>query len=180
MSDPLSWEQALIQKHPGLFVRSFRGVPFTPGYPTCGPGWRDIVGRLVVRVSKAAANYPVHFNLISEKWGRLRIYWTADASLSKEAEQAVEEAIALAEAASACSCAICGAEARLFSDGGRLLTACAEHARGMPVPTPAVLANIHLVRGCVGKDIHIIECRRYDRTLDAFVDVDPNSLTIDV
>ncbi|MFG3593054.1 hypothetical protein [Bradyrhizobium sp. RDI18] len=173
MNEPKRWEQMLVQMYPSLFVRSFHGAPFAPGYPICGPGWRDIVVKLVERISQAAANYPIRFIQISEKWGRLQIYWTSKASLPQEVEQAVEEAVALAEAASACTCARCGAEARLFSDGGWLLTACAEHARGAPVPTPLGHANAHLVRGYVETDIQIVQCRHYDRTLDAFVDVDP-------
>lgn len=176
MGELISWEQALIRSHQKLFVRSFHGAPFVPGYPKCGPGWRHIVIKLVDRVSNATANYPVRFVRISEKWGRLEIYWTARVDLPQEVEHAVEEAVALAEAASACTCSSCGAEGRLFSDCGWLVTSCADHARGTPVLTPLGFANAHIVKEYVEMDIPIARCRRYDRTLDAFVDVDPEAL----
>jgi hypothetical protein len=48
---------------------------------------------------------------IKEKFGTLRFYW--DGTLSSEATAQVEEAIALAEARSACTCELCDAEGQL-------------------------------------------------------------------
>jgi hypothetical protein len=36
-------QQLLVQRHPQLFIRSFRGLPFSPGYPVCPDGWREAV-----------------------------------------------------------------------------------------------------------------------------------------
>ena len=167
-----SWQQLLVQKHPHLFLRSFRGLPFAPGYPTCPDGWREIVVTTVERVSSATRGYPVQFTQISQEFGTLRIYWAAEANLPKPVEYAVEAAIALGEARSACSCATCGATGRLFSAGGLLLPACPTHARGKALPAPRGFKNVYLVREFVRDDVSAIACRRYDRTRDAFIEVD--------
>jgi hypothetical protein len=171
-----TWQQMLVDAYPHLFVRSFRGVPFAPGYPTSPDGWRDIVIRLIERVSIAATGHRAHFTQISEKFGVLRIYWTAETEFPQDSELAIENAIACAEARSACTCAVCGVEGRLFSSGGWLLTACSDHARGVPVPVPSATENLHIVRGYVGEEVRVITCRRYDRARDLFIDIDPGSL----
>jgi hypothetical protein len=48
-----TWQQMLVDSFPKLFVRRFRGVPFSAGYPSCPDGWQDIVIRLVERVEAA-------------------------------------------------------------------------------------------------------------------------------
>ncbi len=174
-----NWQQLLIANHPQLFIRSFRGLPFSPGYPLTPDGWREIVTKVADRVSEAAAGHSVYFCQISERYGRLRIYWNAESALPRRVERSIEEVIALAEARSSCSCATCGAEGRLFATGGLLLTACAAHARGEPVPTHPRLENVHLSRRFVGADIDSVECCRYDRRSDAFVEVDPGTLMVD-
>jgi hypothetical protein len=170
-----SWQQLLIGSNPHLFIRSFRGLPFAPGYPSCPDGWREIVVTMVERVSFAARGYPVQFTQISQKFGTLRIYWIAEATLPKPAERAVEESIALAEARSACTCAKCGAAGRLFCAGGLLLPACPAHVRGEPLPARGGLENVYFLREIVGDDISVIACRRYDRARDAFIDLDFSS-----
>lgn len=124
-----TWHQQLVDLHPDLFVRTFRGVPVASGYPTCGDGWREIVTKLAERVSAAAVGYPVHFTQILERYGRLSIYWKAEANPPSRVEHAIDEAIELAEARSACTCVNCGAKGHLFSNGS-----CPDHARGVPVP----------------------------------------------
>lgn len=171
-----TWQQHLVDLHPELFVRTFRGVTFAPGFPSCGHGWCDIVTKLVERVSAAAEGYPIYFTQILARHGRLMIYWKAEASLSKGVEHAIEQAIELAEARASCSCAICGAKGHLFSSGSCLFTACPDHARGVPVPVPHGMEDLHIVRAFVGDDIHGLACRRYDRLHDRFVEVDPRSL----
>jgi hypothetical protein len=170
-----TWQQMLVDTYPKLFIRSFRGVPFAPGFPSCGGGWCDIVTKLVVRVSAAAVRYPMHFTQILEKHGRLTIYWKAEANLPKHVEHAIDEAIELAEARAACTCVTCGVEGQLFSSGSCLFTACPNHARGVPVPVRPGLEDLHVVRGFVGDDTHSVACRRYDRLHDQFVDLDPRS-----
>jgi hypothetical protein len=175
-----SWQQLLIANHPRLFIRIFRGQPFSPAYPVCPDGWRQVVATVVERVSEAAKGYDVQFSEISERCGRLRIYWKTKSTLTKQIERCIEDAIARAEARAACTCATCGAEGRLYSNsGGRLLPLCYEHARGEPMPTPPLLENVHIVRAFAADEIGTIKCRRYDRRLDAFVDVDDRKSIIE-
>ena len=168
-----SWQQLLIASHPQLFVRLFRGRPFAPGYPVCPDGWQQVIATVVERVSEAARGYGVQFSEISERCGRLRIYWKAESTLTKQIERHIEDAVARAEARAACTCATCGAEGRLYSSpSGRLLPLCTEHATGEPMPIRLSSENVHLVRDFVGDRIDTIACRKYDRRLDRFVDLD--------
>lgn len=171
-----TWRQRLVESHPEVFVRTFRGVPFSRGYPTCSDGLRDIATKVVERVSAAASGYPLHFTRMSEEYGSLRIHWVAEVRLPDGAERAVQEAIALAEARSACTCQTCGAEGRLYSSGSWLLTACPDHARGVPVPTRPGTENLHLLRGFSDDGTPELTCRRYGRMTDSFVDIPSDSL----
>ncbi|UPJ53406.1 hypothetical protein IVB30_20075 [Bradyrhizobium sp. 200] len=173
-----TWQQDLIARHPEFFIRTFRDRPFSPGWPTCDDGWAALVTKAVERIAAAAAGYPLHFTQIKSKYGTLRMYGMAEAPLPKAVDLAVEEAIALAEARSACTCENCGAEGRLHTRGCWLSTACAAHARGAPVPVRQGMEDLHIVRGFVGEDVRIIACRRYDRETDNFIDVDPRALGI--
>jgi hypothetical protein len=170
-----TWQQMLVDEHPKLFVRSFRNVPFSPGYPNCSDGWQDIVARLVTRVSRAAHGYSVHFAQIREQYGVLRVHWSTRAELPRGLELGIEEAVALAEARSSCTCTRCGAAGRLFSHGTRLLTVCPKHAEGIPVPVARGHQDgVHAVRVAVSGTTMIV-CRRYDREADAFVECSPPS-----
>jgi hypothetical protein len=137
-----TWQQNLVDQHPELFIRTYRGVPFSPGYPVAGDGWREIVTSLVERVSAAAEGYPIHFVQICERHGRLRVHWKAEANVPKRLEHTIEEAVTRAEARSIYSCLACGAKARLFSSGGRLIPACPDHARGVPVPVRTAIEGL--------------------------------------
>jgi hypothetical protein len=165
------WQQDIVDRHRDVFVRSYRGVAFSPGYPCCADGWRDIVARLVERVSVAAAGHRFHFTQIWECHGVLRVHWRAESGIPAEVD-----AIALAEARSACSCSQCGAAGVLFSSDTRLITLCPEHAAGIPVPVASGLENVHVVREVIGTKSAIV-VRRYDRALDAFVSVSASTIT---
>jgi len=172
-----AWQQELVQLHLEMFVRTYRGVPFAPGHPsTCGDGWRDIIAKLVERISVAASGYPILFTEISEARGRLRIHWRAEAALPEHVEHEIEEAVALAAARSACSCTGCGAKACLFSSGGRLIPACRDHARGIPVPVRNGMEDLYIFR--VHDGSNGMACVRYDRDNDQFVNVDPASVGV--
>lgn len=171
---PRNWQQELVELHPEVFLRTYRGVPFAPGHPfACGDGWREVVTRLVERVSTAASGYAVLFTEIRESRGRLTIHWRTEVAIPESVERALEEAIALAQARSACSCIDCGAKASLFSSGGRLYTACPDHAKGVPVSVRTGMEDLHIFRG--RDDSHTLACVRYDWDHDQFVEVDPAS-----
>lgn len=164
------WAETLIRRYPGLFVRTFRGVPYSPAYPVCAEGWKDIVVRLVERVSEAGHDRGVRFTQIREQHAMLHIQWSSQSELPTEVELAIAEAIGLAEARSICTCAECGEEGRLFSDGFRLFTACEGHATGIPIPTLPGVHDVCIVRAMVEGRQRLVQ-RRYDRASDAFVEL---------
>jgi hypothetical protein len=129
----MNWQEQLICRHQQLFVRSFRGVRFSPAYPRCNDGWRDIVTHLTERVAAASKGSAVQFTQILEQHGALRIHWTSRSELPQEVELAIEKAVGLAEARSVCTCVHCGAEGRLFASDFLLFPACKIHERGIPV-----------------------------------------------
>jgi hypothetical protein len=169
---PAVWQQELVDRHPELFVRSFRGVRFSPGFPCCCDGWREIVVRLVERVSLAAAGHRILLSQILERHGALRVHWKAECRISGEVDFAISEAVALAEARSMCTCSVCGAAGHPFSSGSWLLTACADHARGTLVPISPSDENAHIVR----KPNQTTKWCRYDRARDMFVDMPSRGL----
>src|SRR5690349_20034109 len=100
-----NWRQDLVELYPRIFLRKYRGVPYSPGFPsTCKDGWHDLVAKLVERESVAAEGYSILFTEIREAHGRLTVHWKAEAEVPRRAEQTIEEAIALARARAACSC----------------------------------------------------------------------------
>ncbi|MBR0707991.1 hypothetical protein [Bradyrhizobium liaoningense] len=171
------WRVELVEAYPDLF-HPVGDPPAAQGWPEVGDGWRDLLERACARIRAAVQANGGSFQAtqIKEKFGTLRFYW--DGSLSPEASVRVEEAIDLAEARSACTCELCGEEGRLYRSGSWLMTRCAQHAKGRPVETGPGLDNVHIVERIVGKR-RDIRCRRYDRSTDSFVDVDPRTLGIE-
>jgi hypothetical protein len=172
------WRLELIRTYPDLFHPLPGDPPTAEGWPCVGDGWRDLLERACARIRMAvqAEGGTFHATQIKEKYGTLRFYW--EGALSPKTDALVEEAIDLAEARSACSCEVCGAEGRLYGPGW-LVTRCATHAEGRrPVEIKPGFDNIHLVQRLVDGKLRTVTCRRYDRATDSFVDVDPGSLGI--
>ncbi len=175
-----TWQSNLVARHLALFTITEDGQTATPGWPTCGDGWRELVETAVGRVADAVAAAPagsLRIVQIKEKFAGLRLYWQS-AGLSDGIKNAVEEAVALAEARSICTCEVCGQPGRLFKRGGWMLTRCDGHAQGNPVTIRPGRENLHIVRTVDAGRIRIKSCRRYDPASDTFVDVDPQSLGI--
>jgi hypothetical protein len=153
-------------------ARLFGLMPDDPersfGYPNCEEGWRDILERLCARIENALGeSEPFEFVRIKHKFGILRIDW--DGEVSDKARMRIGGAVDLAVARSACSCEICGAEGRLYSNRGWLATRCAEHAAGAPVPDRPGFKNVRILRrtpGAVG-----VYYARYDRETDTLTEV---------
>ena len=172
-----TWQSDLVARHPRLFHIPAEGPDAAQGYPDCGQGWRDLLERCCDRIESALVEGGA-FNALQlkEKFGSLRFYWSG--AMPDAAKAKVEEAIALAEARSACSCEICGEPGRLYSRGGWLATACANHANGEPVPIKPGFENLHVVRR-LEAGLPVVSCRRYDRAADKFIDVDPKTIGIE-
>lgn len=172
------WRIGLTNAHRNLFHPPAKAPILAQGYPNCGPGWRDLLNTACLRISAAlTAEERVEIQRINVKHGTLRVYWQG--KLSSKSRVRVEEAVALMEARSACTCEECGQEGRLYRKGGAFLTRCKSHAQGEPVPVKRWLENIHLVRVSDVPDIRALTCRRYDRASDSFVEVDPGCLAIE-
>lgn len=175
------WQGELIARYPHLFNRTVRGETYAPGYPAVGDGWRDLVETAIRRIEDAVAVAPtasVTIEQIKEKFGCLRLYWNGQ-HLNETVQHAIKEAVALAEARSGCTCEICGNAGVLHDLNGWFATACADHARGVPVKVKAGFENMHIVRSFKRGRDPVVTCRRYDRGTDTFIDVDPKSLGIE-
>ncbi len=171
------WRTELVEAYPDLF-HPVGDPPSAQGWPSVGNGWRDLLQRACARIRAAiqADDGTFYATQIKEKYGTLRFYW--EGALSPEADAKVEEAIDLAEARSACTCEVCGNEGRLYGPGW-LTTRCATHAEGRkPEAVRQGLENISIVERIVG-DRRDLQCRRYDRVTDSFIDVDPGALGIE-
>lgn len=177
----LTWQSQLVARHPDLFNQESNDRVTTPGYPTTGDGWRDLVETAIGRIAIAVAAVPsgsLKIGQIKEKFGRLRLYLDKRNSLPEATCAAIDEAICLAEARSACTCETCGAEGRLYDKGGYMFTACDQHAQGKAVEVRPGRENVHIVRSLKDGKLSIVTCRRYVRETDTFVDVAPSELGI--
>jgi hypothetical protein len=168
-----SWRNDIVDRYPKFFTQQVRGRACRPGRPTVGDGWQDLVERAIRRIAAAAPLGGVTIEQVTEKYGTLRLNCRGTTAMGPNARAAIEEAVALAEARSACTCEKCGQEGALYSAGSWLITACPEHARGEAVPVKPGHDNLHIVRSW--PDL-VISCRRYVREPDVFVDVDPRVL----
>lgn len=171
-----SWQDALAARHPDLF--NVEGEGQVSGRPTVDDGWQDLVERAVTRIAAAVAGAPagcLRIVQIKEKFGTLRLYKRAGAGFTTKMGDAVQEAIDLAEARSACTCERCGEPGRLFRDSGLYLTVCDTHRRGSPVHVRPGRENLHLCHFSTAFG-SVARLRRYIRESDSFVDVDPASL----
>ncbi|MEI9923449.1 MAG: hypothetical protein WDN50_07915 [Bradyrhizobium sp.] len=175
-----TWQAALIARYPHLFNQELYGRVIAPGYPTTGDGWQDLVRRAVERIAAAVSEAPgsLRITQIKEKFGTLRLYTWAGTGFTDVMDVAVNEAIELAEARSACTCEKCGSPGRLFKSGGWYLTACDEHGKGEPVRERPRLENLRLTRRVIdGK--RVVSARRYIRETDSFVEIDPYPFNLD-
>jgi hypothetical protein len=167
------WRIDLIEAHRDLF----HPLPDNPGVaqasPECGEGWQALLERACARIRAAvqADGGTFKFTQIKEKYGTARLYW--EGALSEEAGAKVDEAIDLAEARSACTCEVCGAEGLLHRAGGWLMTRCAAHAQGQPVPEKPGWENVTISRvDARGSKTVVVKRRRYVRETDSFAEID--------
>jgi hypothetical protein len=170
----IDWRRDLVMWHPRLFLTMTEEPSRSFGYPHCERGWQDILVRLCRRIEIALRDRETfEFVRIKQKMGILRVDCNAEAS--EETETAIGNAVDLAVARSACTCEICGAEGRLYSQHDRLATRCTEHAAGDPVTARYGQGsdNIRRLRRWRGQaDVYFA---RYDRESDTLIEVPPPS-----
>jgi hypothetical protein len=167
-----NWRLELMTAHPRLF-EIMPGEPHLSfGYPNCEEGWRELLERLCVRIEGALRDGETFdFVRVRQKLGILRVDWDAEAS--EDTEATIGHAVDLAVARSTCTCEICGAEGRLYSNRGWLGTRCGEHAAGDPVPPRYGhgFENVRRLRRWRGQaDVYYA---RYDREADTLTEVPP-------
>lgn len=163
------WRIALIEAHPNLFHPPAGHPEAADGYPICGDGWRDLLERACGRIEAALAGGTFRASQIKETFAGLRFFWEGEVSAESMAK--INEAVALAEARSACTCEQCGEEGRLYRHGGIYTTRCSAHAKGRLVAAERGRENVHLVRTATPDGFRRVP-RRYDRATDSFVDVE--------
>ena len=160
------WRIVLIEAHPGLFHAPEGHPERASGYPWCEEGWRNLLERLCVRIEAALRDgETIRIAQIKEKFAGLRFYWHGE--VSAETRLLIQQAVALAEARSACTCEECGSEGKLFRHSGVYMTRCAAHAKGQRVPAEPGRENVHLLRRTPGTAG--VYHARYDRETDSFV-----------
>ncbi|MET4384446.1 hypothetical protein ABIB73_000181 [Bradyrhizobium sp. F1.4.3] len=171
------WRQRLIDRFPELFDGA-TVAGHVPGLSLVDDGWQQIVCRAIARISTAVGTSPLKVTAISRRSGVLRLDYDRSSSIARlpDIEAAIQYAIALAEAGSACTCERCGREGCLHQVGSELVTACLAHANGVKVREVRGFENLHVVRSFDGKRQGPIILGRYDRITDVFVAVDPRSL----
>jgi hypothetical protein len=172
-----TWQADLVARYPGLFDQQINGRVTAPGYPTTGDGWRDLVETAIGLIASAVAATPggtLQIGQIKEKFATLRVYPDSRSGLPESISAAVDEAIELAEARSACTC---GTPGRLFKSGGWFLTACDKHCKGKPVRERPGFENLHITRQLVDGKRAIRAT--VIRETDTFEQVDPSTLKLD-
>jgi hypothetical protein len=162
------WRIDLMRAHPHLFEIMPDEPDRSFGYPLCEAGWRDVIERLCTRIENALQDGETfEFVRIKQKLGIARFDW--DGEVSDKTGIRIAEAVNLAVARSACTCEICGAEGRLYSNRGWLATRCAEHAAGEAVPIAPGFENVRILRRRPGTpDMYHA---RYDRETDTLTEV---------
>jgi hypothetical protein len=106
-----TWQAQLVARHPGLFNQEINGPVIAPGYPMVGDGWRDFVETAIGRIASAVAAVPagsLKIGQIKEKFATLRVYLDGSKRLPESTNAAIDEAIDLAEARSACTAVVHG------------------------------------------------------------------------
>jgi hypothetical protein len=107
----------IMEKYPDLFRQSKeKGSPMAFGVE-CGDGWQHIVDA----VCESLDGRGVEFRQIKEKFGSLRIYWSAPS----DSAEYVAGVIALAEAVSERTCESCGGPGERRGNGW-IVTLCDE------------------------------------------------------
>jgi len=155
------WQVAVMRAHPRLFKT-------ITDEPRLREGWRDTMERLCARIERALLECETfQFVQIVPRFGILRAKW--EGQVSEETQARIEEALALAEARSSCTCELCGAEGEKYHTDKIIKVRCEAHAEGRPLVQASANGRLHPVRVVVPSTPRVVTVRRYDRGADAFV-----------
>lgn len=123
----IDWGRDLMLRHVRLFETERDGPNIASGYPAIREGWRDVVERLCARIGTTLEDGETfRFVQIVRKFGLLRIDWAGEVSEATKAR--IEEAVALAEARSSCTCEVCGLEGEKYYAAKFVIPRCMAHA----------------------------------------------------
>lgn len=174
-----TWRRDLVAGHPRLFDAGRRDPD---GLIAVGVGWRGIVGKMLSHMTEnlhPSLGSVVTIDRIESKYGTLRACLSGLA-MDDAIRLAIEEAVDLAEVRSAHTCEYCGADGRLFETSrGWLVTACDFHGADDRVVEPREHDGVVVRRLFDGKRLRIESCKKYIRSEDRFVDIDPMSVGLD-
>lgn len=163
------WRITLVGSHPQLFHPPASRPDLSRIVPKCGDGWRDLLECACKRI-EAALGKGERFSVreISQRRGTVRFYWSGKLRASSRA--VIVDAINRAEARSHCTCEECGEAGCLYRTTTVMMTRCAVHARGHPIPSESGFENVHLVQKVIDGGTKVVVCR-YDRAGDEFVEI---------
>lgn len=142
-----TWQAERVARYPALFHQEFNGRVTARGYPSVGDGWRDLVETAVGRIASTVAAAPGGIGPDRPNQREIRdleVYLDSRNGLPEAVSAAIDEAICLAEARSACACETCGEPGRLFKSGSWFSTACNAHGKGKPARERPGLENLHI------------------------------------
>ncbi|MBR0707992.1 hypothetical protein [Bradyrhizobium liaoningense] len=168
MAHVINWRLDFMLSHPRLFEVMAEEPELSFGCPACQEGWRDVLERMCCRIEDALRrNETFEFVRIKQKFGILRFGWEGE--VSEETRARIEEALALAEARSSCTCELCGAEGDKYHASESVMVRCERHAEGRPIMPTRANERLHLVRVVAPTVPPVRIVRRYDRETDSFV-----------
>lgn len=119
----------LIESHCSLFRPPEGHSEQACGYFDVRDGWLDVIERLCVRIEGSMQDGETfRFVQLVQKFGLLQIDWEGQVFEGTGAR--IEEAVALAEARSGCTCEVCGAEGEKYHVDKIVMPRCDAHAEG--------------------------------------------------
>lgn len=169
-----TWQCEPVARYPDLFNQEINGRVIAPGHTGFGDGWRDLAETAIARIAAAAVPAgSLRVGQIKKKFGTLRPYLDEHQGLPEAACAAIDEAICLAEVRSAYTCETCGEPARHSSMAVSCIRLAILTREARPPGFTSGRENVRIVRSLKEGKLSIVNCRRYIRETDSFVDVAP-------
>lgn len=172
-----TWRDDLVEKTPELFEN-----PKRPDVISVGDGWHGIVGAMLSSMTDVLRVTPgsmIKIDRIETKYGGMRVS-VSGLAMDDAVRAEIEDAAELAEARSSYTCEFCGDNGRLRESRlGWQVTTCELHAGDATVIDSNDRSGLFVRRAFDGNRVAIVRCRRYVRSHDRFIDVDPRSVDLE-